>query len=247
MKFKRKFVLTILNSLPKSLKWKLFLTHKIGNRIKINFRETRRNLFHNHVKVVVIGANDGISFDDLFQFLNPRNSSGLLIEPAGKYFSLLKKNLTKFKGFKFLNVAITSSKEEVKLYQLNENGLGKLPLWGKGLGSFSKYNLLKFEEISDDDIEEEIVKGFSFMEIIQTYSLFEIDYLQIDTEGYDGKIIQMIDFYLFNTKMIKYEWVNLDPFELDECNRKLKKFNFFLTKEGEDIIGYSKEVNPIFI
>lgn len=197
-------------------------------------------------KIIIVGANDGLSFDDLFQNLNPNLVSGVVIEPSKKYFDLLQKNLKAFKNIEFLNLAITNSEEFFPLYQLNEQGLEKLPDWGKGLGSLSKENLLKFGEISEEDIEEEIIRGLTFDRIIIDYSLSHVDYLQIDTEGFDGKIIGMIDFDSFKPHLLKFEWVNLAPTELNECWVKLLHYDFCLSKHGGDIVGYSKGINPIF-
>ena len=71
----------ISNKLIKNnnLKNKLFSSKKI---LEYNFR--------NKINFIQVGANDGVSFDFLFDFLNTRNSEGLVIEPIKEYFLELK-------------------------------------------------------------------------------------------------------------------------------------------------------------
>ncbi|MBN7812946.1 FkbM family methyltransferase [Algoriphagus sp. H41] len=235
-----------MNKLPGHLKWQVYSSPFLRNRLRIDFFQTRRRLLSSASKLIIIGANDGFSFDDLFQNLNPDFVSGLVIEPSKKYFSILRQNLVKFKNVEFLNVAITHSNSYFSLYQLNEQGLGKLPDWGKGLGSLSKQNLLKFDEISEMDIEVEEVKGLTFDKIIEDYSLTNVDYLQIDTEGFDGKIIRMIDFEIFTSQLIKFEWVNLAQSELEECKLTLVNNGYHISVLGGDVVAYSRDLSIFF-
>lgn len=246
MRIVRIFILSILNRLPKKWKWKLFSWSIFNRKLRIDFLVTRKKLFAKPSNIIIVGANDGLSFDDLFQSLDPNLVSGIVIEPSKKYFSILQENLKAFEKIQFLNLAITNSEEYFSLYQLNDQGLKKLPDWGKGLGSLSKENLLKFDEITEGDIEEEIVRGITFDRIINDQSLFNVDYLQIDTEGFDGKIIGMIDFDSFKPQLLKFEWVNLSPTEINDCKEKLIQYDFYVSELGGDMVGYSRNINPIF-
>ncbi|MDP3200381.1 MAG: FkbM family methyltransferase [Algoriphagus sp.] len=247
LKFIRKVGISFINQLNKSTKRRLLSTSFFGKKISFSLEKTRRYLFQGNTKLILIGANDGISFDDLFQKLDPTKVSGLVLEPSGKYFQLLKSNLSDFKDIGFLNFAISSSNDLITIYQLNEQGLSKLPEWGRGIGSVSKDHLLKFGNINDEDIEVLQVPGINFMYLISSYPRFaKVDYLQIDTEGYDAEIIKMIDFKRFKVDLIKIEWVNLTPFEKVEVDNILKSNGFILFLLGEDLIAASESVNLFF-
>lgn len=235
------------NYLPKNLKWRLYSISFFKRRLKINFTKVRENLFAKSTQILIIGANDGLSFDDTFQEIHPNKVSGVVVEPSKKYFHLLKENLKGFSKLKFLNVAISNSNDRIKLYQLNENGIKKMPSWGKGLGSFSKNHLLKFESIIEDDIEVESVEGKTFCQLCTENLLFNVDYLQIDTEGFDAEIIKMIDFKNFSVKLLKFEWTNLNQVEIMEVIMILENQGFVCNKLAEDMVCYSKSINPVFI
>ena len=54
----------------------------------INIKDVLRNLYKNNLvnKVVQIGANDGLRFDELRSFLIEFNTKALLVEPIPEYF-----------------------------------------------------------------------------------------------------------------------------------------------------------------
>lgn len=236
----------IFNILPKSLKWKIYSFPFFKRKLRIDFLLTRNKLFAEQPRILVVGANDGISFDDLFDCLNPENVTGAVLEPSPRYFNELKKNLKHFKKLNFLNLAISKGNKPLLLFQLTQNGLNKLPNWGKGLGSFSKQNLLKYEGIGEKDLESIIVDAISFNSLTRNYGLSIIDYLQIDTEGYDAEIIKMIDFTNFFAHLIKYEVCNLKISDQIEVSSILEKRGYSLIKIKGDMIAYSNNINPIF-
>lgn len=49
----------------------------------------------------------------------------------------------------------------------------------------------------------------SLIQLVKDHDLFGLDYLQIDTEGFDDEIIKMIDFSIIKPKLIKFELVHL--------------------------------------
>lgn len=246
MKLVRKIGVGVINKFPSCLKWMLFDLSFFNKRLRIDFIKTRKSLLSKKATILVIGANDGLSFDDLFESLNPSLTNGLLIEPSSKYFAQLLINTSHLPYLNSLKIALSSSNSLLNLYQLNEKGLGKMPEWGRGLGSFSKEHLLKYDGVDEEDIESELVEGRSFNSLIEEYKLFVIDYLQIDTEGFDAEIIKMINFETFDSKLIKFEVANLEKEELLESKEILKSQNYCLIRHGGDMIAYSKNVNPNF-
>ena len=73
-----------------------------------------------------------------------------------------------------------------------------------------------------------------------------MDYLQIDTEGFDAEIIKMIDFGHVSLRMIKFEIKNLEKHEMDSTKRLLRNNNYHLVKMNGDMVAYSKSINPFF-
>lgn len=245
MKLIKKLFISLFNQIPYQAQVKLRALGFINKRLLFDFESTFLKLeLNKKCKLIVIGANDGVSFDNLFQKLNPDKTIGLVIEPSPYYFELLKKNLDAFKKLTFLNYALFKESKMVSLYQLNKKGLVKLPDWGRGIGSFAKEHLMKFG-IEENDLEELNVIGKSFTEIINDFPEFmNIDYLQIDTEGYDAEIIKMIDFHKFQTKLIKFESINLKNDELTELKLIFKNAGYQFFKGKEDSYALHQSVKP---
>lgn len=205
----------------------------------IDFKKTFRNAFpiNHEFKFIQIGGNDGVSFDSLFYRIKERVSKGIIIEPSPKYFKLLQKNYSYNKNIILLENAIFSKNEVVKLYELNENGLKKLPEFAKGIGSLNRKHLER-AEIDSDDIEYFEVQGITFSKVIDDFPIFSnIDFLQIDTEGYDFEILKSIDFSSFKCKMIKFEHLNLSEEDKRLSFELLSKYGYFLFFDDMDGIA----------
>lgn len=82
-------------------------------------------------------------------------------------------------------------------------------------GNRYSYTDVHFSLLPMDDWGEEFitleVDGITFSELCEKYSVTEIEYLQIDTEGFDTQIILSIDFDKIKIKKIKYEIWGFNP------------------------------------
>jgi len=193
---------------------------------------------------VQIGANDGISFDPIYNLVTKEKVSGIAIEPIPDIFNQLKNNYEKFPQVKLLNVAIHKDQSEMKLYRvdpLNKN----YPNWTKGTPSFNKSHH-KLGNIPDCDIIEEVVKCISFNDLLDEYSIKNIDLLQIDTEGYDSEIIKMIDFDRIKPTIISFEHgmrqgiMSMSQFV--ECQNLLFHNNYNIVILDNDAIAYKNNI-----
>lgn len=66
----------------------------------------------------------------------------------------------------------------------------------------------------------------------------KIDYLEIDTEGYDLEVLKMMDFPIFKPSIIKYEHVSLGEKELADSKKLLIDEGYTLFRRGNDILGF---------
>lgn len=131
------------------------------------------------------------------------------MEPSPKYFEKLKINYSKYSNIILLNKAIHPTESKFTLYEVNSTGLAKLPDWGQGIGSFDFQHLMN-KNLDTSDITKIEVDCISFNNLVLQYPAFKkIDFLQVDTEGFDGEILKSIDFSSFDTNMIKFESCHL--------------------------------------
>jgi FkbM family methyltransferase len=164
-----------------------------------------------------IGTNNG---NDQFRQLCFKYNPDLivLVEANKIHLESINKHYSSLNNVRVFNNAIYyENDKDVELYipakdgvygKKGENGItylhgnfSLLPLndWGE------KKNMMKI-----------IAKTITFDTICQKLNITDIEYLQIDTEGFDSEIIKMMDLNKYNIKNIRYEkW----PFSEDKFTR----------------------------
>ncbi len=190
--------------------------------------------------ILQVGANDGVSFDFLHEIIKTRKTTGVMIEPVPTYFNQLCENFRDYNDILKINKAIHKTKSKETIYKVKENCMHKYPDWVKGIASFDKDHFKN--KVDNDDIETVSVQCDNLMNIVAEH-IKEVDYLQIDTEGYDAEIIKQIDFKKFKPKMIKFEFVNLNREDYYNTLKLLKSNGYFSFKDGNDV--YSVDINRI--
>ncbi len=213
-----------------------------GKYYRKKLYSTRRILEKNFPKqssfsFLQVGANDGVSFDFLYSFAIQRNISGIAIEPIEEYYLELCKNYSKYPEVICVNKAVHKTNSDAILYKIVANKIINYPDWVKGIASFDKAHLTKFEFIAAEDIQEDKVEASHLMAIIKETSLKKFDYFQIDTEGYDLEVLKMFSFSLGKPRMIKAEYVNLNTTAKKQIITLLKKQGYYTFFEGLDVIG----------
>lgn len=184
-----------------------------------------------------VGANDGVSFDFLYTFVINRKSNGIVIEPIKEYYKELCENYKNQPSILKINKAINRTAGNATLYKIDSTKIDLYPDWVKGIASFNLNHLTKFDFIKKEHILEEIVMAESLMNIVNDCNISSFDYFQVDTEGYDYKVVDMFDFKKYRPKMVKAEYVNLTAEEKKKIKRKLRSNSYYVFFQGLDIIG----------
>ena len=189
---------------------------------------------------VQIGANDGISFDSLHKFVTRHKLRGLVVEPVRDYFEELRKNYSVQPQVTAVNVAIHRTARELDMYRVAANASG-LPPWVKGIASFDSEHHRK-SHTTCDVIVRERVRCVTLRELFDQQHITRIDYLQIDTEGYDYEILRMIDFDSLKPGVIKFEHMtqsgHMSLEQFAECAALLTKHGYCLLMDTTDAVSH---------
>ena len=163
-----------------------------------------------------IGANDGVTFSNTFFFEKELNWKGLCFEPLVSAFKKLSNNRSS------VNVNGCACAEDKPDVFLSVNGYGEML---SGLKSkYDERHLQRvFETVSlhGGSIEEVEVQCYDINKMLALHSLYEIDFLSIDTEGNELDILKAIKFDEFHIKAITVE-----------NNYSSKDFNELLSHNG---------------
>ena len=196
--------------------------------------------------LVVIGAHSGVWLTSLFD--EYRNHNILLVEPVPYNIALLKENTSKYGNISIETSAVSEKYEIKKFYYVKPGAVEKLGKhWASGIGSFDKQHILNHRNkrflVSDVDIEQIDIQYLTFSNLVEKYSIYSIDLLQIDVEGAEFEILSSINFEKIEIKKIIFEFKHFDGTfkegpKLKSIKEKLIKFNYQLKEiDKENILA----------
>lgn len=153
---------------------------------------------------VDIGANDGITFSNTY-LLEKMGWNGIAIEPISSVYEELKKNrhCVVIHGC----VAPKSGKERFRVITGSPQMLSGL------VGEYDPRHKKRIESELDfyGGVYKEIeVDCYNLNELLESNGIFRVDFLSIDVEGVEYKILDSIDFNRFHIAVIAVENNYLD-------------------------------------
>jgi len=212
------------------------------------------DIFSRHmgkIKVVQIGANDGINNDPVHKFIKRDGWEGVLLEPQKYVFDkFLQPLYRKTGGIITVNAALDKTDGYKSVYKISVSN----SRWATGLTSFNREVLekalnsgyienqakkegLKIPPDPSELITEEKVECISPETLISRYNLDRIDWLQIDTEGYDYEIIKMFKVEKTRPRVIVYENLHLTEEQKKECRELLERNGYRFRNFGPNSLA----------
>ena len=203
---------------------------------------------------VQIGTHNGN--DDFNKLVGKENPDYVvLVEPNSDMVEQILDNYSYINEdkIKVENVAINTQSGPCEIVIPKE----PIPLPDGGLCEIgtTHYSLLPMDNWGND-FNSIKVEGMTFSELCEKHSITEIDYLQIDTEGFDSQIILSIDFDKIKIKKLQYEYW---PFEsklyekrygedsqnyglngMEEVESKLVDLGYNLRFKQRDVVAFLK-------
>lgn len=192
-----------------------------------------------HYDFIEIGTSD---FDTLIE-LSDDNQIGLSIEPIGYYLNRLpnKKNVKK------IEAAISNVDGFIDVYYIPDDKIQErnLKWWIRGSNSINKPHPFVVSELGEDLynslVKIDKVPSVSWRSLVESEKIGSIDFLKIDTEGFDHVILSdYLSMCNSNPKLfankIKFER-HPNVSNIEEIDNLIKKFtNYKSTIEGTDVI-----------
>lgn len=183
----------------------------------------------------------------------------ILVEPNKTLVDEINENYSNIQNVHIYNNAIYYNNDEtVELYIPAKNGIMGTEADNGITYGHPHFSLLPMNDWGNkDDMVKIIAKTITFDEICKKHNITDIEYLQIDTEGFDAEIIKMIDLSKYQIKNIRFENWEFDSECFTSHNKdlsnelgingvnnalnKLKKHNYSFFKitdnDGHDILA----------
>jgi FkbM family methyltransferase len=181
---------------------------------------------------VQLGANDGIQADPIRPYILRYKLAGTLVEPVPDVYARLLQSYGGIENLTFVNAAVTESEHSLTLYRPRIDTPG-LPDWARGTITFNFDQLIGLSydgfTVTADMVESIEVPGIPIAEFVGRLPR-KIDFLQIDCEGYDLRLLSAFPFHLQKPSLIHFESVLMPP----EAYLRLLRF---LGSHGYRFIG----------
>lgn len=212
-----------------------------GCELPVSFEHLCAHLLLSKTDVVFleIGANDGVTIDPIWPFVQRFGWRGVMVEPIPATFQKLVANYAGYPQVHLVNAAIGCADGQQTIYSVKQypGQFERSNLYA----SFRKDVVLRHADYVpnvENEIEEITVPCYTLSTLLDKTQICPIDILQIDTEGYDAEILRMVDFARLNPAIIQFEHAHLSKSDFQDCARILIERGFKVAWDSLDMIGY---------
>jgi FkbM family methyltransferase len=193
---------------------------------------------------VQIGANDGVSFDGLYELVRRFDMQGLVVEPIPDYFSILQQNYAHLPSVTPVNVALHADRSTMTIYRVDPRRVDVSHL-ATGIASFDPDHHLR-TGIPSNCIIEETVPCLTLQQLFDQHEIKSLDLLQIDTEGYDFEVLKMLAKSHVRPAIVKFEHgLKRGVMTRDQLKQCLDRFydsGYYIVMEHSDAIAFDSDL-----
>lgn len=193
------------------------------------------------VRLIQLGANDGVMADPVHRIVRKPNVSSVLVEPVPRVFERLTHTYRSCPEVTCLQSAVVPDEEtsSIEFFFLQpRDGLFYDDAYS-GWSSTSRDHLEKFRQYVrnfDELLCSEMVPCVSVNRVFQMAEWPSVDLLQIDVEGLDVDIVGSIDFTTWTPKIIRFEHMHSAKAPLFALLRRLHTLRYHTFSSGFDTL-----------
>jgi FkbM family methyltransferase len=195
------------------------------------------------IRVLKIGANDGVNGDPLAALLlKDRRYMGVLVEPLPQYALPLERAYGGSGRFEVIQVAITDTDGDVEMYYFDESKAQDLdfPAWYREIASLDEEHVKKHLPTHlHHAVGVTAVLAMSVQTLARRCDWQTIDLLHIDTEGHDFRILQQFDFKVGHPRVIIAEHKHLPSSEKEAMQVLLEGAGYGVRELEADYLAVS--------
>lgn len=193
-----------------------------------------------------VGAADGKIAETLHDQFMSADWNAVLLEPLPDMFQRLQKTYSNKPKYKLVNAALAQFDGYVNIRRIPPEAVKDDELWALGISSIDgvRSSFTVGGQVPDATAIDlaaksrlDKVRTISFQTLVASADLRKIDYLQIDTEGYDLVVLQEIDLQRFRPLLINCEIYNLSHFDRAKVFARLQAHGYDLTVSEWDVMG----------
>lgn len=190
------------------------------------------------VNFLQIGAMDGVKHDELHHYIKNNNWSGYLVEPLPDMFQRLTENYKDHPQLTFECSAIADKDGPVKMHRIPTNKIGSdVQEWAEGCSTLVPESHI--EDLRPHMITE-TVNGLTIKSFYEKYGILngDIDFVQVDTEGFDYNIFLQLQANGLTADIYKIEIAHITYTKAVWMRWILDNMGYKTFIDGYDLIAY---------
>lgn len=213
--------------------------------VLLHKRFARLTEFLSDPQFLQIGAADGKLAENLHNEFMATDWRGVLLEPLPDMFAKLKETYKTKSKFHLINAALTPYDGYAEIRRIPPDYVRDDEPWAHGISSIDGTRSSFTEGPVPKETAEDLkarsrldrVVAMSFDTLRRKADLDRIDYLQIDTEGYDLIVLKQIDLSRYRPFLINCEIFNLSPTDRAEVYGILQRYGYSITISTWDVMA----------
>lgn len=189
---------------------------------------------------VQVGAHDGTQLDPLREAILGSSWRGVMVEPVPYVFERLHARYRTNRRITLENVAVADVDGTKPFHFLPEVEDDDVWRWYDALGSFRREVVLAHDEFVDDIADRLVtvdVPCVTFETLCARHGLRHVDVVQMDTEGYDRDVLELVDLDGLGVELVLFEHLHLRADDRAVCRRLLHAHGFEQVSDGMDTIA----------
>lgn len=184
---------------------------------------------------IQVGAYDGVSTDPLRRYIDRCNWRGIMLEPQPGPAAHLRELYKDNTGIVILEAAVDVERTTRALYTVES---GALPKWAGGMASFDREQIVRKDYLIpgiEKFIRELRVECIAFSDVIKLLPPGnQLDLLQIDAEGADGRILSLFPFDRVKPAIIHWEIKNMTKDQQETALDLLCGQGYLISRSGDE-------------
>jgi FkbM family methyltransferase len=199
------------------------------------------------VKFVQIGANDGVQEDACYAWLRRFPWQGILVEPQPKLAARLRRMYSDRKNIVVEEVVVADQSGQLDFYYLSEHP--GVPAWATGIASLDYASIASHRDKIpgfDSALVKTTVSALTLNDLLERHRIDNLDFLLIDAEGYDARILASVDFRRIKPSVIAYEDCNLSHDDRAICRTRLAREGYRFATWGGDTLACQPGILPLW-
>lgn len=190
------------------------------------------------VTFVQIGAFDGHTNDPLHDVIRSYGWRGVLVEPQPLYFAMLRQTYADVVGLTFVNAAVAAQRGTATLWYVSDGG-DDLPEWVPQIASFDRDHVVTHLRSRPDLMKHIVGHEVATVTLADIFARAPgpVDVLQIDAEGFDAKIVNMLNFREHRPTVIRFEHRNISIAEHNKTVDHLVRQGYRISLGSDDTLA----------